>query len=309
MARALFLERFGKTSRIKVSKLVPPLSRTKREVENFTQRRTRKGNNKMKFLFIDETLDSANVHYLGVCGVLIDSSKYGEMKREYLSKIAKYGWDPSIEFKGTMIFSSSQGCPSVSVEKRIELVRDLVSMNTSTSNSRIKFCYAYTTSGSTTRSYLDLVSTVTSKILEPSITTKNGKDVVSICVDQRSDIKTSDLRSVIDPIIAKKKALLFEDVIQSKSSTYTMGIFFADIIGYLLARKDNLSVSCRILEEADPEVRRTNGQIRKLLASTEIVGMIKSIRIIPIMGTIDASSNGTINRTVRSITNMASQRK
>ncbi|HET6272653.1 MAG TPA: DUF3800 domain-containing protein [Bacteroidota bacterium] len=254
----------------------------------------------MKLVFVDESSDAHNTDYLGVCAALIDSSKYGELKREYLSKITRFGWDKSIEFKGTMIFSQSQGCPSVTVEQRIELTKEIIAMNTSASNSRIRFCYASSTGGSTNESYLRLVSVAVSSVLGTSTTTKGGKDVVSICFDQRSDVNATGLRMRIEPILQRKRLILFEDVILSRSGTETIGLCYADIVAYLMSRKDNIEVNHGRIEDLDPVATRTNGQMRKLLASTEIVGMIRSIRMIPVIGTIDVDTNGRIQPNARS---------
>lgn len=244
----------------------------------------------MKHLFIDETSDATNTSYLGVCGALIDTSKYGELKREYASIIDEYGWDPSLEFKGTMIFSQSQGCQDVLVDKRIQIAKAIIQLNASDNYSRIKFCYVSSNVGSDRSTYLKLAAIVIAKLLNTKVTPKNGKNIVSICCDNRSDVTLEELRAIAIPILDRRKLILFEDIILTRSSSQTVGICLADIVGYLMGRTEILGVGRENLTEIDPIQAQTNGQIRKLLASAEIVGMIKSIQVIPVVGTIDVDT-------------------
>ena len=234
----------------------------------------------MKFLFIDETLDSCKPDYMGVCAALIDSSKYGDIKRQFMHYLDYYGWDRSYEFKGSYIFSSSHGCPSVTVEKRIELTKSIVDMNNSTTNARISFCFAHTDSGSTSENYLRLVGEVSNGILQSSSSARNGKDVVTFYCDQRNEPSAEDIRAVVDPVLEKKNWVLFEDVTYSDTNVQTVGLCYADIVGYLISRIHNIDPNPSFLEDPSSEAAKRNGQFQKLVASHQIVDTIKRVKIL-----------------------------
>ncbi|MBX2992411.1 MAG: hypothetical protein KF749_14765 [Bacteroidetes bacterium] len=250
----------------------------------------------MKLMFIDETSDSSNPNYLGVCGALVDATRYGDMKRQFMSTVGLYNWDPSIEFKGSYIFSSSTGCKDVSVDARIRIVDRVIEYTSSPSTARVKFCYAFSTSGTGAEQYLELVFNVASSLAPRKTNQKLGKDVIAIFVDQRTDVTQQAIRANLEPVLIRKGLTLFEDITFVKSSPETVGIAYADIVGYMMSRKDNIKFDASLFDQMDPAILERNGQYRKLKASTEILESIRSIQRIPVIGTID-SANGRIART------------
>lgn len=233
----------------------------------------------MKLLFIDETSDSGNNNYLGVCAALIDATKYAEIKKEFLCALHEFGWDLGIEFKGSWLFSSSQGCKTVLINQRVELTKRIMSINSAASNSRIKFVYVYTSIGSTKLDYLRLVGGAIEKALDTATTTRNGKNLLSICCDKRSDVLAENIEEIIEPILEKKKYVLIEGVNLMKSNTQTVGIVYADIVGYLKSRIDNIKVDSSLFENLDAEAAKKNTQLQKYLTSTEIIDSIKNMKV------------------------------
>ena len=54
----------------------------------------------MRLLFVDETGDSKEKEYLGLCIASVDSTKYAFLKAESLKILKKAGWSEDVEFKG-----------------------------------------------------------------------------------------------------------------------------------------------------------------------------------------------------------------
>lgn len=233
----------------------------------------------MKLLFFDETSDHDHPDYLGVCGAIIDSTKYGKIKREFHAHMNEFKWDPSIEFKGSWIFSASKGCQTVPVIQRVDLAKSIIAMNSSGSNSAIKFCYIYGTLGSQREQYLAILRLVGDALMPKCGTTKQGKDIFAIYCDQRSDVSLADLKGVFRPIIASKNATLLEDIHRVQSNMETVGLCYADIVGYLMSRVDNIKVDAGLFEELNTEEAQRNGQLRKFITSTAITRSIKSMQV------------------------------
>ncbi len=91
--------------------------------------------------------------------------------------------------------------------------------------------------------------------------------------------KSSYFLSVILPAITDKKYELFEDIIQIDSNCETIGVLFADIIGYLMARVETISSDIELFENLTPEQIRKNGKLRKLASSWQLIDKIKQMTI------------------------------
>lgn len=233
----------------------------------------------MKLIFIDETSDTNHPNYLGVCGALIDSTKYGKIKREFHEYMRDFHWDPSVEFKGSWIFSSSRGCQAVPVEKRINLTKNIIAMNSSTTNAAIKFCYIHTDVGSQKEQYLSVLKLVVDSLLPRAGTTANGKDVVAIFCDKRSDVCSKEIREILQQTFDRKQLTLLEDVHTIQSNMQTVGICYADIVGYLMSRIDNIQVDQSLFEGLNNAEAQKNVQLRKVITSTSIIQSIKSMQV------------------------------
>lgn len=85
----------------------------------------------MIFAFIDETSDAKFKEYFGLSCALINSNFYQQIKNDFQNILLEAGWDPTIEFKGSYLFSATKGCSHVSIEKRIEIASNILSLNVS----------------------------------------------------------------------------------------------------------------------------------------------------------------------------------
>jgi hypothetical protein len=61
------------------------------------------------------------------------------------------------------------------------------------------------------------------------------------------------------------------------SNFNTVGLLYADIIGYLAARIDTISTDSELFEGITPEQFETNGKILKLKSSVNLISKIKNI--------------------------------
>lgn len=249
----------------------------------------------MKLLFIDETSDSGNPNYLGVCAALIDATRYSDMKRSMLTLLSQAQWDVDTEFKGTTIYSQSKGCEDILVDQRIRLAEQIINLNASNANARITFSYRYSPNLNTSSVYLRLVHEAVNSLVKQCSSERNGKNLISIHCDERRDVDVDEIRTSIAPILERKGYVLFEDIMQTISNNQSVGLMFADIVGYLISRVHNIHVSESLLSDPDSETAKKNGQLRKLVASKKILSQIKQIRVMPIVGTLEINENGTVS--------------
>jgi hypothetical protein len=68
---------------------------------------------------------------------------------------------------------------------------------------------------------------------------------------------------------------LLEDIVISRSGFHTVGILYADIVGYLYARVDTIANDSDLFQHVPPEQWENNGKIKKLKSSTTLLGLIK----------------------------------
>ncbi|MBN1351933.1 DUF3800 domain-containing protein [candidate division KSB1 bacterium] len=233
----------------------------------------------MKLVFIDETSDSKNPDYLGVCGALIDCAHYGKLKKEFHRYLEKHNWEKSIEFKGSWIFSASKGCQEVPVEERIELTQKIIALNTAKKNSKISFAYIFWENGSKNEQYLKIIPLLLDKLLPKFKNQKTGKNVLALYFDERSGLNQQKLRETAALVLNRKNAILLEDIQIVRSNYQTMGLCYADIVAYLMSRIDNIEVDSQLFEELQTEYARNNMQLKKYLTSTEIISSIKNMKV------------------------------
>lgn len=232
----------------------------------------------MKLLFIDETSDAKFKDYLGFSLAFMDSRSYPKLKSTAHRILVDIEWDNTVEFKGSYLFSRSKGCQDVEVERRIEAARELLELNVAESNSRIKFYYGEISSTSHTEDYLAELPGLLAKCL-PKPSKGAGKNLIAVCCDERSDISADDLHHALAPSIQKKGWILLERIQPVRSSFDTVGLMFADIVGYLTARIVTISNDSELFEGLTPEQFERNGKIRKLRSSTELISLIKQIQV------------------------------
>lgn len=232
----------------------------------------------MLLVFIDETGDSKYKEYLGFSIATIDSFFYPLLKIEAQKILLKMGWDPSIEFKGSYLFSATKGCTSVTVENRVEAANKLLDLNIASSNSRMKFHYGHLKSTDHRADYLAYLPPLLTKSL-PLAKKGAGKKLIVISCDERSDISPDELHSALSPASNSRGYVLLERVMSTKSTFDTVGIMFADLVGYLAARIDTISNDSDLFDGITPEQYASNGKLRKLRSSSELIAKIKELQL------------------------------
>lgn len=233
----------------------------------------------MILAFVDEAGDGKFKDYFGLCCAIINSKFYGNLKCEFQRILTDAGWDPNFEFKGSHLFSAKSGDPSINVDKRVEIASKILELNMASKNARMKFGYFKMKSETQKRDYLEKLPALISKIL-PKPDKKEGKNVLSLHCDNRSDVSAEEIRAKVKPIIEGKGYVLLEDVILSHSSFHTVGILFADLIAFLKARVDIISNDSDLFQSIPPEHFENNGKIRKLKTSTKLLEQIKNFKVI-----------------------------
>jgi hypothetical protein len=231
----------------------------------------------MKFIFLDETSDSDKKDYFGVCCVIMDSYSYKIVKEKSQNILSKSGWDRDIEFKGSTLFSITKGDTSISVEKRIEIAKDLLSLNLAQKNARVQFAYCDFKTENFKSSYLQYLPTLLSRVL-PRAPKGAGKDLISIHYDQYDSISQEEFRKAIKEVINKKKYGLFEDVMASSSGFETTGILFADLVAYLYGRVEVITKDIDLFKDLPPEKLKNDGRNRKLQSSKALLTVIKQLK-------------------------------
>ena len=68
---------------------------------------------------------------------------------------------------------------------------------------------------------------------------------------------------------------MLEDIVISRSGFHTVGVLYADIVGYLYARVDTIANDSELFQNIPPEQWENNGKIKKLKSSTNLLGLIK----------------------------------
>ncbi len=119
----------------------------------------------MWLAFADETSDARMKQYFGLSLAIINATFYPAIKREAQRILLNGGWDPSIEFKGSCLFSGSRGCQSVVVDQRVELASDLLELNVSNTNRRMKFYFVKMNSDDNKQDYLTFLPILLGKAL------------------------------------------------------------------------------------------------------------------------------------------------
>lgn len=232
----------------------------------------------MLLVFVDETSDAKFKDYFGLSIATINYTKYSKVKKEFLKVLKKSNWDESIEFKGSYLFSAKKGDTSVSIEERIEIAEKIIDLNTSKKNARMNFHYLQHKADPKDHAaeYLKHLPGILGKVI-PKAPSGAGKNIISLCCDYRSDVNISALRDEVVPVLEKKKYTIFEEPVMLTSNLNTVGILYADIIGYLVARIDTISNDSELFEGLTEEQLETNGKIKKLRSSTDLISKIKNI--------------------------------
>jgi hypothetical protein len=232
----------------------------------------------MLLIFIDETSDSKFKDYFGFCIASINARFYPEIKQEAQKILERIGWDHSVEFKGSYLFSRSCGCTDVEIEKRILAAHQLLDLNIAQKNKRMVFSYGRLKSTNQREDYLHGVPGLLNKVL-PRAPKGAGKNLISITCDERDDITVTELHRYLSPCAKKKGYELLESVVRAKSTFDTIGIMYSDLVGYLAGRVDTISNDAELFEGLSEEQLKQNGKIRKLISSKELISKIKGLTL------------------------------
>lgn len=235
----------------------------------------------MLFVFIDETSDSKFKNYLGLCCVVINSNFYPQIKKDFQKILISSGWDTKKEFKGSYIFSSSKGCQNVSIEKRIDIVSQIINLNTTNSNKygRVNINYISTKHDDLKDAYLGMLGLIiNSSIKKPPKKKSGGKNTLALFCDNRDDVCEQEINEVVKKIIENKGYTLLENVNCVKSCFDTVGVLYADIIGYLLSRVDTISNDSELFNNIPKDQLQQNGKVRKLISSQKLIDEIKNFK-------------------------------
>lgn len=230
----------------------------------------------MQLVFIDETSDTKFKDYFGISCCIINSHFYKTVKSDFQSILLKEKWDPNIEFKGSYLFSASKGDRSISIEKRVLIAKKILRLNVSVKHSRMKFYYLAQKSKDQRIDYLAYLPLFLDKIL-PKPKHTGSKDVICIQCDNRNDISNDEIRNSLLPVINKNGYTLLENVIQANSNFETVGLLYADIVGYLTSRIETISNDVELFDNIPEDQLMNNGKIKKLTSSIELIRMIKSL--------------------------------
>src|SRR5580765_5188439 len=111
----------------------------------------------MQLAFIDESSDSKFKEYFGLCCAAINSHFYGPGKKEFQGILHQGGWDTSIEFKGHMLVSATQGDTSVSLDHRIQMASRIIALTAAKVNGRMTVRHASIKAGNHKQAYLRLL--------------------------------------------------------------------------------------------------------------------------------------------------------
>jgi len=235
----------------------------------------------MIHIFIDETSDAKFKDYFGVCCAVVKHNFYRKIKTDFQSILIGGGWNPDVEFKGSYLFSASKGCPEVPVVERVDLAESILDLNIANKNARMKFTYVRTETQEHRETYLSSLPLLIDRSLSPVTKGQRsqGKDLVTVACDYRSDVNLEDLRSAIVPSLHERGYTLFEDVVMVSSNFETVGIAYADIVGYLMARIDTISNDSELFDNVPPELFKTNGKLRKLRSSVRLIGKVKRLSL------------------------------
>lgn len=229
-------------------------------------------------VFIDETGDVKFKDYLGFCVATMNARFYAGLKSKVQKALSKIEWDPATEFKGSYLFSKSSGTPDVEVERRIDAAREILDLNIALKNSRIRFCYGAMKSTNPSSDYLDALPGLLKKAL-PKAPKGAGKNLASVVCDERSDIDGTKLHLALAPVVEERGYVVMERIAQARSTPETVGLMYADLVGYLAARVDTISNDAELFEGLTKEQLESNGKIKKLRSSTELINKIKKFDI------------------------------
>ena len=232
----------------------------------------------MLLVFVDETADVKFKNYLGFSIALANAFYYPKLKSEAQRILRGIGWDPNVEFKGSYLFSASKGCTDVEIERRVSAAGKLLDLNVARENTRMKFHFGDMRSENPKVDYLTQLPGLLWKVLPPAPRSP-GKNLIAVICDERDDISDDELNDAVLPVTAKRGYVMLERAHSTTSNFDTVGIMYADLVGYLAGRIETISNDVELIDGLTEEQMRINGKLRKLQSSKELIGKIKRMNI------------------------------
>jgi len=183
----------------------------------------------MQIIFIDETGNyNKNKKFFGLGGVVIDSFNYKKFKDRFCDEFGKMNWNEKFEFKGRYLFSQ-KGDKKVSIDSRINFVKELAKISVSKKNARYDFLFCYNFKGDKEKNYLELLGRIVDKIKPKGSGHKN----VAIFLIDRNDKYNKEKVIFIIEKSKNKKITIFERPFFVESNNLTPGIITTDVLSYL----------------------------------------------------------------------------
>ena len=233
----------------------------------------------MQLVFVDETSDSKFKEYLGFCVVTMNAKFYPQIKERAQAILLGIGWDPEIEFKGSYLFSAKSGCKEIDIERRIDAAHKLIDLHIAEKNRRMAFHYGDMQSTNHGEAYLFNLPSLLLKVL-PKAKKGPGKNLLLVHCDYRQDVDIDQLHFAISAVARRKGYVLFERVEMAHSTFDTVGLMYADLVAYLQGRIDTISHDSELFEGITEEQFRTNGKLKKLVSSVELISKVRKMSIL-----------------------------
>jgi hypothetical protein len=234
----------------------------------------------MRLYFIDEVKNQRNNQYFGVCCVHMEHGYYQSIHEKMIKIFERAEWNlDQYEFKGSYMFSSSRGDPQVSVEKRIEMVEQILDLDIAKKNSKLKIEFCFNASGDSEDNYLGLLTECFKKL--PSPHNGLGKRLCGVFVDHHDGYDPQKIRDrVIYPAITRKEWILLEDVhVIGQWNKQQMGMTLCDILAYLSSWISLFPDPSTASEEIMNEENISEHDRRKYQRVIELLALVKKLNI------------------------------
>ena len=230
----------------------------------------------MLLAFIDETGDKKRKDYLGLSIAVLNGLHYPQIKRKAQNVLTAGGWAPDVEFKGAHLFSSTKGCPDVSIEQRIQIAHGLLDLNIAKQNARMRFHFGAMASTDPSADYLKYLPGLLHQAIGKA-PKGAGKNLLAVTCDQRDDLDHDSLDLAIDEVAGSRGYVVMERVHMARSSFHTIGLMYADIVGYLMGRIDTISTDAELFDGLTEAELASSNAARRLRTSLDLAGKIRRL--------------------------------
>ena len=155
----------------------------------------------------------------------------------------------------------------MAVDERVAAAEKILELNAK-QHSRIKFAYGQMQSKNANDDYLDGLPGLIYRVL-PKAPKGAGKNLVLVACDDRSGIDADILNATDEGAVQARGYVLLERPMQVKSSTDTVGVIFAALVGYLIGRLDTIDVAK--FDQLTAEQLETHGDFKKHESATKLI--------------------------------------